>query len=91
MEASMNRNELTEIFERNHVPEWYYSFYGAGRGDCLVLEFLEGSWTLSYYTERGCRIAEGTFTTEADGCEAMFDAMVGMVQGAQKRTIAKNP
>ncbi len=86
----MSRSELAKIFERNQVPEWYYSFYGAGRGDCFALELSEDKWILSYYTERGGRMEEGTFATEADGCEAMFDAIVGMVQEAQKRTISKD-
>lgn len=63
----------------------------SGNRSGLKRPVSKGGWPLSHHTGRGGRMAEGTFATGANGFQAMFDAMAGRVQGAQKRTITKNP
>ena len=83
----MNINELVHILEKNQVPRRYYSFDGAGGGDCFALEFIDSHWVISYYSERGTRREEGVFTSEDEACRAMFDRMKMTVQEESGRTI----
>ena len=83
----MTRTDLQMIFDQNGVPTSYYSFRGAGGGDCYALEFLDNCWTLSYYDERGFRLHKGTYPSEDEGCRAMFAAVAEMVQLTDHRTI----
>jgi hypothetical protein len=75
----VNIPELERILEQNHVPSRYYSFEGAGGGDCYALELLSGQWTLSYYDDRGNREKKGVFATEDQGCLALFEQLKTMV------------
>ena len=84
----MNVKHLEHIFERNQVPRQYYSFDGPGGGDCFALEFLNGNWRISYYSERGTRREEGVFVSENEACLAMFDRLRRTVQTETGRTIS---
>jgi hypothetical protein len=84
----MTCGDLKELYLRSNVPSDYYSFCGAGGGDCYALEVLDGCWNLSYYDQRGTREEKGTYPDEDAGCRAMFAAVAEMVQIIQKRAIS---
>jgi len=84
----MNVQDLERIFKDSQVPQRYYSFDGAGGGDCLSLEFIDGSWTISYYSERGTRRQEGTFTSEDEACYSMFELINRTMQEEAGRKIS---
>ena len=83
----MTRDDLQQVFERNEVLTRFYTFGGAGGGNCFALERSNAGWTLAYYDDRGSREEEAVFDTEDKGCRALFDRVKQMVQSALKRTI----
>ena len=83
----MTRIELQDIFDRNDVPAWCYSFRGARRGDVYALEPMDGKWVLSYYDERGSREQEAVFDTESEGCLALLPKVSDALRQLQDRVI----
>ena len=83
----MDVKHLERVLQDNQVPRRYYSLDGPGGGDCFALEFINSSWFISYYSERGMRREEGIFTSEDEACHAMFDRMRMTVQEESGRTI----
>lgn len=83
----MTRSDLEKTYDRRNVPSDYYSFCGAGGGDCYALEVLDGCWTLSYHDQRGTRGEKGIYPDEDAGCRAMFAAVADMMQILHKRAI----
>lgn len=84
----MNVKNLESIFEGNHVAKQYYSFDGPSSGDCFALEFMDGSWVISYYSERGARRQEGIFTSEDEACFSMFEFINRTMQEEAGRKIS---
>ena len=83
----MTISELDQTFRRNTVPHRYYSFEGAGGGDCYALELIHGEWTLSYYDQRGTRRNAQSYPDESTACQAMFAAIKDMVEGQTGKII----
>jgi hypothetical protein len=67
----MTATELQALLEGNDVPVWMYSFDGPGGGECYVLECAGGVWR-TYYSERGGRSNEHSYSSEEAACRAMF-------------------
>ncbi len=83
----MNKNELNNLFVSNDVPTNYYSFGKPGAGDCFSLENVDGKWLIYYYSERGDKELENTFTSEKSACLALFSLVQKTVKEEQGRVI----
>ena len=79
--------ELQTIFDKNNVPKNYYSFGKPSAGDCLALEATEGAYMICYYSERGSRDEEGTFSTEDAACHEFFERVARLVKDGKSRSI----
>ena len=82
----MTTNELCALFVANQVPRNYYSFRGMAAGDCYVIEHDSNEWKV-YYSERGNRYDEKSYTSEDEACRSMFALVAQMVLSSLHRRI----
>jgi hypothetical protein len=70
----MNKKELKLKFDKMGIPHNIYSLVGE-EGFVGILLVHNKNWIVSELDERGGKSVIGTFTTEADACEFIFNLM----------------
>ncbi|WP_020018033.1 hypothetical protein [Promicromonospora sukumoe] len=77
----MTIDELRSELQRRRVPEFAYSI-GRDENETYCLVQGPDSWHV-YYSERGNRIAERVFASEATACECLVQMVLndGVVRG----------
>lgn len=68
----MRINELKKYLNRLRLREDAYSLTGGNLSEAYVLSKKAGYWSV-YYSERGQKVDERTFRTEADACECFLN------------------
>ncbi|MFT9078669.1 hypothetical protein [Ethanoligenens sp.] len=72
----MTIKELEMKLTSLHIPDNWYFIGGYGNDDqkyCIVSENRQ--WSV-YYSERGARFKENTYSSEQDACEDLFERLV---------------
>lgn len=83
----MDRSKLIELSLKYNVPSSYYSFQQQG-SDTWVLEEANAEWRL-YYSERGNRFDQRTYTSEQEACLAMFNEVNRMLLGDHREPMLR--
>lgn len=84
----MTVKELSALFRRNGVPDYYYVLDGGlGPGECYGIEKANGDWTV-YYSERGAKNVLNHAANEDAACRLMIGYINRSMQHRFGRTIA---
>ncbi len=70
----MNRIELREILEKEHIRSDVYDLNGGHIDETLTMAEIYGRWFV-YYNERGLESGKREFTTEAEACEYLLSTL----------------
>lgn len=71
----MNRTSLKALLDAEDVRDDLYGLYGHPGDETLCLERLADGWHV-YYSERGLRTGERTYSTEHEACEFMASRLL---------------
>lgn len=71
----MNRSELKDKLVQEGIREDAYSLTGGTPDDTYVLSQDGQRWSV-YYAERGLRIGERTFNSEADASDELLNRLL---------------
>lgn len=74
-QQSLDRARLVELLDADNVDPDSYNLCGERADEALILAESFGAWIV-YYSERGLRSAERTFTIDAEACECMLDLLL---------------
>lgn len=67
----MNRDELRETLKGEGIRDSAYSLDGGLRNDTLVMDLIGDRWIV-YYSERGQRWDERSFSDEDSACQYLL-------------------
>ena len=72
----MNRKDLQEALQREHIKERCYSLEAKNfdPDEALCLRQEEGHWVV-FYSERGLKTGKRAFATEAEACLYMLETL----------------
>jgi hypothetical protein len=71
----MNRAELAIALDHARINPRRYSLEGGLPNDAYCLDFDHVHW-LAYYSERGRRFSERSFTTEDAACRYLLEVLI---------------
>jgi len=78
----VTRQEMTRLFRRAGVPDWFYvTDGGLGAGECVGIEPTPTGWSV-YYSERGRKSPLDSCPDEDSACRAMVRHVDRMLQQA---------
>lgn len=72
----MTRDQLSAELARRGLPQSMVCWDGPGIGECYAVEHGASGWSV-YYSERGSRLAERTFTEEVEALRYLLGWIVG--------------
>ena len=67
----MNRVGLKRLLDQEGINPNRYALHGGLPAERYCLEGRDGSWSV-YYSERGRKVEERSFNTEAEACEELL-------------------
>lgn len=70
----MNRDQLLDVLRNEGIRDDSYSLYGGLQDDTLALDRVGETWIV-YYSERGKRWDERSFTNEDSACEYLLQLL----------------
>jgi hypothetical protein len=68
----MKLDEALKLLKKNKVPDWMYSIQELGCGENIGIEGSGSNWIV-FYSERGSKNDQSTFSTEDTACDNFLE------------------